>query len=196
MGTEDFRSKLLGFFDAVDAEGPQEYDGEPPGRPSSLQHVDQLIAMRGLIVTQAAELELGLRSLLPLLETLSAKPSKGRITGLGSALAAVTRCIAEVGAAGLLPGYEAIQAQLDSIAGVREIRNRAAHATIRTGYTHDGIEWVPVVALYGDDLEPELEELGSHLAQLREGTRLVAHVYWRLRELSEPSVADDYPNEE
>lgn len=121
-GGYDAELVLVGFFDAVDDATPREYtDYWEPRGPSSLMYAEDLIRMRGLLVTQAAELETGLRALLPLLETILAKspdassgktrPAK-RITGLGGALAEVKRRIAAAGDAGLLPNHEAIKAQL------------------------------------------------------------------------------------
>jgi len=55
------REELVGFFDAVDRAMPPEYadywDSEHGSKPSSLLYADDLIRMRGLLVTQAAELE-------------------------------------------------------------------------------------------------------------------------------------------
>jgi hypothetical protein len=203
MTAGGYDAELVGFFDAVDDAAPREYEHywQPP-KPSSLMHAEDLIRMRGLLVTQAAELETGLRALLPLLETILAKSpdaSSGktlparRITGLGRALAEVIRRIAEAGDAGLLPNHEAIKAQLQEVAVVRDIRNRAAHVAIRTEYAHDGVDWQPIWAWYGDDADAYGRDLVSQLTRLKDSTVILASVYWQLRALTEPPASDMAP---
>ena len=155
--------------------------------------------MRGLLVTQAAELETGLRTLLPLLETLLAKSPAAntgpkrpatRVTGLGSALTAVIRRIVEAGSAGVLPDHEVIRAQLEQIGTARDIRNRAAHEAIRTEYAHDGVDWQPVWAWYGDGADADVRDLAKQLTQLKDATVLLANVYWQLRSLTDPPASE------
>jgi hypothetical protein len=203
MTAGGYDAELVGFFDAVDDATPREYEDywQPP-KPSSLMHAEDLIRMRGLLVTQAAELETGLRALLPLLERILAKSpdaSSGktlptrRITGLGVALAEVRRRIAKAGDAGLLPNHEAIKAQLQEVAAVRDIRNQAAHASIRTDYVHDGVDWQPIWSWYGDDADAYGRDLVSQLTRLKHSTVILASVYWQLLALTEPPASDMAP---
>jgi hypothetical protein len=202
-------AELVGFFDAVEDATPREYEDYywQERKPSSLMHAEDLIRMRGLLVTQAAELETGLRELLPLLETILAKSpdaSSGktlptrRITGLGVALDEVRRRIAKAGDAGLLPNHEAIEAQLREVDEVRDIRNQAAHAPIRTDYVHDGVDWQPIMSWYGDDADADDadadgRDLVSQLARLKHRTVMLASVYWQLFALAESPDSDIAP---
>ena len=193
--------ELIGFSDAVDRTAPREYcdDWDKDDKPSSLLYVEDLIRMRGLLVTQAAELEVGLHVLLSLVTAVLAKspraahikprPSK-QLTGLGSVLSEVIRLLDKACAAGLLRPDEVAGLRLTELGVARDIRNDAAHRAIKTDYAHDGIEWQPIWSWFGDEADVYGSDLAPRLAQLRDATVLTAKAYWQLVKLAEPPSAE------
>ncbi|OBI65119.1 hypothetical protein A5667_27415 [Mycolicibacterium fortuitum] len=135
-------------------------DGECGLMPSSLLYANGLIWIRGLLVTQAAELKAGLRELLslatrllrksPLATTLPPDPPR-QLPGPGKVLAEVNRLLKRAHAAGLLSSRDHGKLQLAKVQPVCTIRNQSAHAQMRTEYAAYGGSWQPIWAWFNMD---------------------------------------------
>lgn len=54
---------------------------------------------------------------------------------------------------------------------------------------HDGVDWQPVWAWYGDDGR----DLATQLTQLKDGTVSLANGYWQLPSLTDPPASEGVP---
>lgn len=193
----DGDDELVGFHDAVESAMPRELANEYSvfsGEPSSLLHARDLIWARGLLVTQAAELEVGLRELLTLAATALTRYSstahiavapRSRLHGLGAVRGELQRLLRLASAHGLMSSEEIARLRLDEVHAACAIRNQAAHAAIKTEYAYYGGDWQPVWSWFGDEATNEVSDLAEKLTISQEATTLVAHAYWPLQVLAD-----------
>lgn len=188
---------LVGFHDAVESVMPRVLADEycvnwGESRPSSLLHARDLIWARGLLVTQAAELEVGLRELLRLVTTaLTRYASTAHIavarqsspTGPGAVRIELQRLLRLASTHGLMSPEEVAQLRLDEVGAACAIRNQAAHTAIKTEYAYRGGDWQPIWSWFGDEATAEASDLAERLTALKDATTLVAHAYWPLQVL-------------
>ncbi|MGV0594945.1 hypothetical protein [Mycolicibacterium porcinum] len=190
---------LVGFLDAVDSAVPPELADEyylccEGPKPSSLLYAQDLIWMRGLLVTQAAELEAGLRELLTLATKALAKCARtaqvkltppSRLTGPGAVRNELQRLLNIASTYGLISPADVARLRLDEVQTACAIRNQAAHAGIRTEYAYYGGQWQPIWSWFGDEATAEASDLAERLAVLKDATTIVAHAYWPLHALGD-----------
>lgn len=195
----DGDDELVGFHDAVESVMPYELANQYSVfwgdlKPSSLLHARDLIWARGLLVTQAAELEVGLRELLTLAATALTRyvstahiavAPQSRLTGPGAVRNELQRLLRLASTHGLMSPEEVARLRLDEVQAACAIRNQAAHAAIKTEYAHDGSDWQPIWSWFGDEATAEVSDLVEKLAILKDATTLVAHAYWPLQVLAD-----------